>query len=283
VHIDIKCERCGSKYCVDAETAGQNAKCDTCGGLIAIPESDAPNSPTLTTDRQSESDDKPEWYVQTEQSDPIGPITRSEVDSRVADGRIDDSHQILRDGWDQWKWAEEVFPQLAVATVTSGGAAGNGNPYQPPDVTGDGWQFAEESSEAENVEVDDVLLVGSFARTRSWVIFVCVCMFISAGLTFIGGVLIGIGAFNVERNGFVLLFLAITYIMAAIFHGALGACMYSYAERIGAFLKHRSIRRLRAAITAQESFWRVFGCFMILSLIGFAMLVMVALFAANIR
>ena len=55
----------------------------------------------------------PEWHVQTQDGKEYGPIHRHELDAWVADGRIDASCQILHDGWNEWRWAKDVFPQLA--------------------------------------------------------------------------------------------------------------------------------------------------------------------------
>ena len=56
--------------------------------------------------------DRAEWYVQTAEGAEYGPVTRKELDAWVVEERIDVDCQLLQDGWDQWKWAEEVYPQL---------------------------------------------------------------------------------------------------------------------------------------------------------------------------
>jgi hypothetical protein len=55
----------------------------------------------------------PEWHIQTEDGAEFGPVTRSELDKWHADGRINLDCQILCEGWTEWKWAEEVFAELA--------------------------------------------------------------------------------------------------------------------------------------------------------------------------
>jgi hypothetical protein len=42
-----------------------------------------------------------------------GPVSRQELDSWVADGRISEDCQLLAEGSDQWQWARDVFPALA--------------------------------------------------------------------------------------------------------------------------------------------------------------------------
>jgi uncharacterized membrane protein len=54
-----------------------------------------------------------EWYLQTEGGQKYGPVSRAGLDKWVAEGRVDSSCQLLRDSWDQWKWADEVLADLA--------------------------------------------------------------------------------------------------------------------------------------------------------------------------
>jgi hypothetical protein len=41
-----------------------------------------------------------------------GPVSRLELDAWFGEGRIDADCQILCEGWNQWKWASDVYPQL---------------------------------------------------------------------------------------------------------------------------------------------------------------------------
>ena len=53
------------------------------------------------------------WYVQTEEGEHYGPVPKEELDAWAAEGRLDASCQVLCEGWPQWKWAEDVYPELA--------------------------------------------------------------------------------------------------------------------------------------------------------------------------
>jgi hypothetical protein len=57
--------------------------------------------------------EKAEWKVLTGEQEEYGPVTKTDLDGWVADGRLDKECQLLKDGWDQWKWADEVYPELA--------------------------------------------------------------------------------------------------------------------------------------------------------------------------
>ncbi|MBI1900236.1 MAG: hypothetical protein HYS13_03855 [Planctomycetia bacterium] len=91
------------------------------------------------------------WRVRTGDGQGYGPIGKKELDEWVAEGRLDANCQVLQDGTKEWRWATELYPQLAQqeqpttpsaqaaaaqAAVTPGmaGAAGIGvaqatNPY----------------------------------------------------------------------------------------------------------------------------------------------------------
>jgi hypothetical protein len=57
------------------------------------------------------------WHVQTADGTNYGPVTKADLDTWVTDERLDAQCQLLMDGWDQWKWAEDVYPQLAAPSA----------------------------------------------------------------------------------------------------------------------------------------------------------------------
>ncbi|MCE9548717.1 MAG: DUF4339 domain-containing protein [Planctomycetia bacterium] len=65
--------------------------------------------------------------MQTSEGTRYGPVTRAELDVWLAEDRLDAECQLLKEGWDQWKWAEEVFPQLK-----SAGAAASSEKDEDP-------------------------------------------------------------------------------------------------------------------------------------------------------
>jgi len=146
VPIDVKCSHCDGKFRVPDKFAGKRAKCPKCQGSIAIPAGKQPAAETpkaqaakvakepgatkraatpqqaqRSTPQKKEPKRHPpakkpspeEWYLQTEDGQQYGPISREELDEWVAEGRVDTECQILREGWDQWRWAEDVYPELA--------------------------------------------------------------------------------------------------------------------------------------------------------------------------
>jgi tRNA A-37 threonylcarbamoyl transferase component Bud32 len=57
------------------------------------------------------------WYVQTADGRQYGPATPSQVEAWLREGRIDATCLMWRVGWDQWRRAGLVYPQLAAPGV----------------------------------------------------------------------------------------------------------------------------------------------------------------------
>src|SRR5690606_29157912 len=64
-----------------------------------------------------------QWYVQTEDGQQYGPVSRQELDQWYGDGRITTDTQLLREGSEQWQWASDLYPDLAPeqAAASAGG------------------------------------------------------------------------------------------------------------------------------------------------------------------
>lgn len=53
------------------------------------------------------------WYVTTDDEQSYGPVDREDLDAWVGEGRLNRDCQLLRDGDEQWQWADAVYPELA--------------------------------------------------------------------------------------------------------------------------------------------------------------------------
>ncbi len=123
--IEISCPKCVRKFRVPDKFAGKRIKCPKCQAAIGIPASGQPSEarhagkkpPSRkppTAGVAAPAKPAPEqWYLQTEDGEQFGPVSREDLDGWAAEGRLDASCQLLREGWEQWKWAQEVFPELA--------------------------------------------------------------------------------------------------------------------------------------------------------------------------
>lgn len=52
------------------------------------------------------------WYLRTPEGNQYGPATQQQLDQWLTEGRIDSDCHLLQEGWDRWKWATELYPQL---------------------------------------------------------------------------------------------------------------------------------------------------------------------------
>ncbi len=53
------------------------------------------------------------WTLLTADGQEYGPISKAELDSWVVDGRVVAGAQLYCEGWPEWQWAEQIYPQLA--------------------------------------------------------------------------------------------------------------------------------------------------------------------------
>ena len=130
--IEIRCQKCGQKLRAPDKLAGKQVKCPKCAAAIRV---EAPaEAATGPKAEKSKSDSPPDqWYMQTDDGESYGPIPKSELDEWVKEGRIDSTCQVLREGWEQWKWAEEVYPEVAESAETGEVAPqAQADPFAPP-------------------------------------------------------------------------------------------------------------------------------------------------------
>jgi len=53
------------------------------------------------------------WYLQTSTGKQYGPVSRAQLDYWQRLGAVTARSQVLREGDHQWRWAGELYPQLA--------------------------------------------------------------------------------------------------------------------------------------------------------------------------
>lgn len=132
--IEIQCQQCNAKFRVGDQYVGKRVKCAKCRATIVVEGvepvtaevvSMLPEGPKPVGKQPAAKGvvgaKKPaaaagvegDWFMQSEEGEQYGPVSRTELEAWVAEGRLDAGCQLLREGWEQWKWAEEVFPQLS--------------------------------------------------------------------------------------------------------------------------------------------------------------------------
>jgi len=110
---------------------GKKVKCPHCQVPFPVQGDAGASSPGAHAGAAGEGDDNSQWHVQTEDNQKYGPVSRAELSDWVKEGRLDDRCQVLRDDWDQWKWADEVFPELKAGTSAAPAPATAATPTPP--------------------------------------------------------------------------------------------------------------------------------------------------------
>ena len=113
--MELQCPQCEKRLRVPDTAAGKSVRCPACQEVISLsgmgqevpmsgPRAPAPRAMASQT-----------WTVKTEDGQEYGPITKAELDSWVAQGRLGPECQLLVTGGTQWQWADSVYPQLGAA------------------------------------------------------------------------------------------------------------------------------------------------------------------------
>jgi phage FluMu protein Com len=146
--IEVFCQACQKKLRVPDTAAGKRIKCPKCQGVLNVPATAeaAPGSlsgaiptpskvaskssasipvqrPVAPTPKSAVTKKMPveQWFVQADDGQQYGPVSRLELNQWHADGRITTETQILREGSEQWQWASDLYPDLLPAEPAAGG------------------------------------------------------------------------------------------------------------------------------------------------------------------
>lgn len=138
--IETICRHCARKLRVDDEFAGRKARCPHCKNVYTVPQALGPQTvreaEVLPTQPFAVGQG---WRLRTEDGSVYGPVSKSEVDSWVTEGRITAECDLQRDGSSDWVKASSVYPALnksaaqpASSNPFAEGATPHANPYSPP-------------------------------------------------------------------------------------------------------------------------------------------------------
>lgn len=120
--IALQCEHCQQAFHVNDGWAGKRIKCPKCQAKVEVPAAGGAGDPlsdfmswagggAQATKGASEDDVK--WYLQTFSGKQYGPVERRLLDYWLRLGAVSARSQVLREGDTQWRWASELYPQLA--------------------------------------------------------------------------------------------------------------------------------------------------------------------------
>jgi hypothetical protein len=99
--IALNCTGCGRPLRLPDSLAGKQAKCPQCRTVFAVPGG-----------RPAAAQTARGWHVHTAEGETFGPVSRKELDSWAAEGRLTADCQVLQEGDQEWCWASEVFPEI---------------------------------------------------------------------------------------------------------------------------------------------------------------------------
>jgi phage FluMu protein Com len=119
--IEVTCTGCGGMLRVGEDSAGKRVRCPKCNEIVYIP-----------VEGRSATTREPLWRLRLMNGDLYGPVSRSELDTWVAEGRVTADSQLLPEGSNRWRWAGEVYPQLGSRSTSRSSAATGFGRTTPP-------------------------------------------------------------------------------------------------------------------------------------------------------
>ncbi len=203
------------------------------------------------------ADEHGQWYLRTDDGEQYGPVDREELDEWVADERIDGTCQLLCDGWDQYRWADEVFPQLAEEASTEDSpltAAGDSGKAMAPVSS---KRADKNKKEAVGEEATAGGVERTLAETQPWVLLTAILALGTSAVGVVASLVILIlSIIGVQVYGIVVA----SALLASYGLGAWPALLLLvYAQRMRAYVASSGTAELEQALIAQRAFWRLAG------------------------
>lgn len=312
--VVTQCPDCGKKLKAAEAQVGKKAKCPQCqkpfeirpiegaepkvAGSAPQPQkkststpapAPAPKRPAAAGPAAAAVQPREDWYLQTADGEEYGPVSRSELDDWFAEGRIDTECQLLREGWDQWKWAEEVFPELTggdgggeaatednpfanlaaaspaaadpftgiAATATAPAA----NPYAAPSA-------AAAVETAEGGGAVSRAMIMAMRQTKPWVLLFTVLTGLATAIMSVTVLFSLLALLTDVVAGMVMFLFYGTY---TGIYGYTAFLLYKYFDTLGKFERNADAPSLEKALVAQKNFWKFCGI-MALIAIGLTLL-----------
>lgn len=108
--IETICKGCAAKLRVGNEYAGRKARCPHCKTIYTVPGVEHVDGI---------SDTGESWLLRVKDGTLYGPVTKSDLDGWVQEGRLDSASQIRRESETEWRQATEVYASLLPANSSS--------------------------------------------------------------------------------------------------------------------------------------------------------------------
>jgi len=112
--IETTCPGCGRKLQVGEEHAGKQARCPLCNEIYSVPSS--PVEGATTPGGQA---DPSQWRMRTPEGQMYGPVSKSDLDAWVAEGRVSSDCMLSSEANTNWVHADAVYAALTEARKPS--------------------------------------------------------------------------------------------------------------------------------------------------------------------
>jgi hypothetical protein len=155
------------------------------------------------------------------------------------------------------------------------------NPYASP---GTDFDSTDASSQAIAAEV-----ISQLARTKPWVRFISVMIFIGAGLLLLLGLFMGLGggaAMFFSAGGVggaeagIGIAVMLLYIAIAALYIYPGLKLWNYASRIGILIRSCQTMDLVSALNEQRAFWKFIGILAVIVMALYLVIIPIGIFGA---
>ena len=108
--IETMCPGCGRKLKVGEEHAGKQARCPLCNEIYSVP-----SPPVGGAAMAAVQADLGQWRMRTPEGQTYGPVSKSDLDGWVAEGRVSSDCMLSSDANTNWVHADAVYPALIEA------------------------------------------------------------------------------------------------------------------------------------------------------------------------
>lgn len=235
------------------------------------------------------------WFVKTGTGDEYGPVTKAELDTWLTEDRLDDDCQLLQEGWEQWKWASDVYPSLAgtssqqVSTSSQQTAAPQqqsplqgfgmdtreasngfnfGQAYESPAVSSGGG-YSSGGSTGDGIPAGAVRM---FAESSVWMLITAIG--ITVFLVFMGiGLLImlaGLADAPQGLRGILLIMFVVNLIIFSLMTWVT-TMLYGYVGALNRFTRDPSSGSIQQMARKHKAYWFACGIIVLIGLILFVL------------
>ena len=133
--VEFKCRDCQTILRVSEAHIGKKARCPNCGSI-----QDVVGQSQQTFDQPSQGfhhQQQDRWLMRTPDGAEYGPVTKSDLDHWMREGRVSSQCSLRQENQTQWNPASLVYPNLASASsAPSPQVSSSGNPFASPTQQG---------------------------------------------------------------------------------------------------------------------------------------------------